>query len=179
MTAENRKHWFALKTFHKGVFYAEEKLKSMYIETYLPCEDTLVVKADGRKKHRRKPIVNSLLFFRSTLLQALEVRKALCDEALLYLRKEGYKEIPYIISEHEMNVFMLVTSAGEKGLEPVDLKTDFTRGEHVRVIDGKFKGAEGYIFRVKKTKKLIVAISGICAVATTYIPREFLVKIEA
>ena len=177
MTVETRKHWFALKTFYKGVFYAEEKLKSMHIETYLPCEDTLVVRADGRKKHKRKPIVNSLLFFRSTLLQALEVRKALCDEALLYLRKEGYKEIPYIISDYEMNIFMLVTSEGERGLEAIDLNTDFTRGEHVRVIDGRFKGAEGYIFRVKKTKRLIVSISGICAVATTYIPREFLERI--
>ena len=178
MPAENQKHWFALKTFHKGVFYAEEKLKSMHIETYLPCVDMLVVKSDGSKKHERKPIVSSLLFFRGTLTEASEMRKLLRGDALLYTRKVEYKELPVIIPDYEMNIFMLVTSAGEKGLEPVDLKTDFTRGEHVRVIDGKFKGAEGYIFRVKKSRKLIVHISGVCAVATTYIPREFLVKME-
>ena len=178
MTADTHLHWFALKTFYKGVFYAEEKLKSMDMETYLPCEDTLVVKPDGSKKYERKPIVSSLLFFRGTLAEALEIKKLLRGDALLYTRKVEYKELPVIIPDYEMNIFMLVTSAGEKGLEAVDLKTDFTRGEHVRVIDGKFKGAKGYIFRIKKTKRLIVSISGICAVATTYIPREFLVKIE-
>ena len=178
MEADSQRHWFALKSFYKGVFYVEEKLKSIHIETYLPCEDTLVVRPDGGKRHERKPIISSLLFFRGTMLEALEVRKMLRGKALLYFRKEEYKEVPIIISDYEMNIFMLVTSAGEKGLEPIDLQTDFTRGEHVRVIDGKFKGAEGYIFRVKKTKKLIVSISGICAVATTYIPREFLMKME-
>lgn len=175
---ETGKHWFALKIFYKGVFFVEEKLKSLHVEIYLPCEDMLVVKADGSKRHERKPIIASLLFFRGTLSEALEVKRLLRGEALLYVRKEEYKEIPYIISDREMNIFMLVTSAGEKGLEAVDPKINFTRGEYVRVIDGKFKGAEGYIYRIKKTKKLIVAISGVCAVATTYIPKEFLVKVE-
>jgi len=47
----------------------------------------------------------------------------------------------------------------------------------VRVIDGKFKGAEGYICRIKKNSRLVVAIQGVCAVATSYIPQSFIQKI--
>ena len=73
---------------------------------------------------------------------------------------------------------MLVTSSGEKGMEYLGAdSTKFCRGERVRVIDGKFKGAEGYICRIKKNSRLVVAIQGVCAVATSYIPQSFIQKI--
>ena len=49
--------------------------------------------------------------------------------------------------------------------------------EHVKVIDGTFKGAEGYICRIKKNHRLIITVHGVCAVATSYIPQAFLKKI--
>ena len=45
------------------------------------------------------------------------------------------------------------------------------------VTDGPFKGAEGCIHRIKGNRRLIVAIQGVCAVATAYIPQCFLRKI--
>ena len=36
----------------------------------------------------------------------------------------------------------------------------FHCGEHVKVIDGKFKGAEGYICRIRKNSRLVVVIEG-------------------
>ena len=78
-----------------------------------------------------------------------------------------------------MNIFILVTSSGEKGLEYLgDDRTEFYVGEPVRVIDGPFKGAEGYIRRIKGNRRLVVTIQGICAVATSYIPQCFLQKIN-
>ena len=61
-----------------------------------------------------------------------------------------------------------------------DLDTDnpkFYQGDHVKVIDGTFKGAEGYICRIKKNHRLIITVHGVCAVATSYIPQAFLKKI--
>lgn len=50
-----------------------------------------------------------------------------------------------------MNIFMLVTSSGEQGMEYFgEDNPKFHQGEHVRVIDGKFKGAEGIICRIRK-----------------------------
>ena len=53
----------------------------------------------------------------------------------------------------------------------------FYQGDHVKVIDGTFKGAEGYICRIKKNHRLIITVHGVCAVATSYIPQAFLKKI--
>ena len=59
-----------------------------------------------------------------------------------------------------------------------ELRVDkFTKGDKVRVIDGVFKGAEGHIVRIKKNHRLCVCITGLCAVATGYIPKAFLEKI--
>ena len=85
---------------------------------------------------------------------------------------------PAIIPDDQMRNFILCTSIQESGrLEVIADKPDYHRGERVRVIDGIFKGMEGVIKRVKKDRKLIVAIEGVVAVATEYIPRDFLEKI--
>ena len=97
---------------------------------------------------------------------------------MLYTRQIDFKKIPLAIPEREMNIFMLVTSSGEKGLEYFDTDNPkFYQGDHVKVIDGTFKGAEGYICRIKKNHRLIITVHGVCAVATSYIPQAFLKKI--
>ena len=77
-----------------------------------------------------------------------------------------------------MKMFMMVTSGGREGLEFFeDGAFSWQKGERVRVIDGKFKGLEGEIKRIKGDHRLVVAVEGVCAVATAYIPRCFLEKI--
>ena len=41
-----------------------------------------------------------------------------------------------------------------------------------------FAGAEGQIVRVKGNRRLIVYLTGICAIATSYIPQCFLEKLD-
>lgn len=170
----NIKHWFALKVFYNKVFDIGDALKEDGIETYIPCEETLVERAGVRKKVRR-PLISSLMFFRSTAGQATEVQRVLTDKAILYTRQEGLKKIPFAIPEREMNIFMLVTSSGERGIEYLgEDSPKFHRGSRVLVTDGKFKGSEGVICRIGKDSRLVVVIRGVCAVATSYIPRAFL-----
>ena len=161
-------HWFALKVFYNKVFDVEARLQQYLVETYVPCE-TVLVEHKGVKKKIRKPAIASLLFFRSTERHALELQRLFDGRVMLYTT----------ISEQEMNVFMLVSSSGQQGLDYLgDDKVEYHTGEHVRVIDGPFKGAEGYIRRIKGDRRLVVSVQGVCAVATSYIPRCFLQKVE-
>jgi transcription antitermination factor NusG len=48
----------------------------------------------------------------------------------------------------------------------------------VRVTEGPLKGAEGYIRRIRKDRRLLVSIEGVVAVATSYIPMSQLMKVE-
>lgn len=170
-------HWYAFKVFYNKVFEIEDILKKDKIETYAPCE-TILVERGGVKKHVRKPVISSLLFFYSTERQALALQQKLTERVILYTRLVNWRKLPIAIPEREMQIFMLVTSSGEKGLDYFgDVSMKYSTGERVLVTDGPFKGAEGYIHRIKGNRRLIVAIQGVCAVATTYIPQCFLKKI--
>ena len=79
-----------------------------------------------------------------------------------------------------MAMFQLVCSSGTEGLDFFS-DEDITRyksGDKVRVLEGPLKGAEGYIKRIKKDRRLLVAIEGFIAVATMYIPPQFLEKVS-
>lgn len=170
-------HWFALKVFYNKVFEIEDILKKDKIETYIPCEETLMER-NGIKKKLRRPVINSLMFFRSTVCRALEVQRQFTNKVILYTRQKGLKRLPLAIPDREMNIFMLVTSSGEQGMEYFgEDNSKFHQGERVRVIDGKFKGAEGVICRIRKNRRLVVTVQGVCAVATSYIPQAFLQRI--
>lgn len=169
--------WYALKVFYNKVFEIEAYLKEQGKESYIPTKE-VIIPIRGVKKIRRRPVISSLMFFRSTEAYAYELQKALKDRVLVYSDQTDDKKRPAAIPDHEMNLFMLVASSGDKGLEYFcDDPTAWHTGEHVRVIEGIFKGAEGYIRRIDGNRRLVVSIQGICAVATSYIPSCFLERI--
>lgn len=172
-------HWYALKVFFNRVFYVEDYFKQQGIDCYIPCETVSVTRKDGHKHKVRKPAISSLLFFRSTEQQAIEVQAQLRGQVSLYTRCENMSKRPIVISDKEMNVFMLVSSSGDKGLEYFgndDIK--FRKGDYVQVTDGCFKGLEGYVCRIKGDRRLVIEVQGVCAVATSYIPQCFLRKVQ-
>lgn len=174
------RHWYAFKVFFNRVFEIEDYLKQQGVDSYIPCETVIVIKKNGAKNKVRRPVISSLLFFYSTEQQAINLQLQLNGKVILYTKREGFIKKPILIPDKEMEIFMLVTSSGEKGLDYLgDDNLKYYRGEHVRVIDGAFKGAEGYICRIKGNHRLIVAIQGVCAVATSYIPQCFLQKLDS
>lgn len=173
-------HWYALKVFYNKVFAVEEELTAGGTECYVPVEETVVERGGQRRKVRR-PVINSLMFFRAAEERAVAVQRQLTDRAILYTRHcDDGRRRPYAIPDREMNVFMLVASSGETGLEYFgDEDRKFAEGQRVRVTDGPFRGAEGSIQRIHGDRRLLVSIRGICAVATTYIPKAFLEEIKS
>ena len=86
---------------------------------------------------------------------------------------------PSAIPDREMEVFIFVCTAGQQGLSYLgEDKPEYHQGDRVRVTDGLFKGAEGYIKRIKKDRRLVVSVRGVAAVATGYIPPQFLETIS-
>ena len=167
--------WYAFKVFFNQEFKVEEELAEKGVEVFIPSE-TVNVKRGKANKKVRKPMIAGLLFCRTTEHNIQDLVKELYGRASIY---KNINRAPAVISEREMNIFRLVTTSGELDLEFYpEGELNYHVGNRVRVIDGPFKGAEGYIRRIKGNNRLIVSVSGVCAVATTYIPRVFLEKIE-
>lgn len=167
--------WYAFKVFFNQEFKVEEELTEKGYEVFIPSE-TVKVKYGKTTKTRRKAMIAGVLFCHTSEAKINNLQKELFGRASIYKNIGGE---PAVIPDREMNIFRLVTTAGESGLDFYpDGKLDCHIGNRVRVIDGPFKGAEGYIKRIKGDQRLIVSLEGVCAVATSYIPRAFLEKID-
>lgn len=125
------------------------------------------VKQDGVKTYIA-PVVSNILFIYSTRTYLDTLIK--CCPGSLYFYRNPQRTEPQVIDEKQMRNFMLVTSAPGDCLIAIDeADRKFLQGQKVRVTGGIFQGAEGVIKRIKGDRRLIVSITGIACVATTFI----------
>ncbi|MBQ9193694.1 MAG: transcriptional regulator [Bacteroidales bacterium] len=194
-------HWYALKVFFNKVFEMEALVDGMGLESFIPVRKVqlkgnehfraarqLSVPDDrftgnpyvqeGPVIYRREPVVNSLFFVRAPGERIPEIENAVHGRGFVY--KMTDHERPAVIPDREMGIFKLVCTSGAEGLEffSEEDMTRYRKGDRVRVLEGPLKGAEGYIRRIRKDRRLLVAIEGFIAVATTFIPPQFLEKVK-
>jgi len=193
-------NWYALKVFYRKAFELEAQLNEMDLETYIPVRkvqlkgeehfraarrlatpdetrhDNQFIQA-GPVIFKRVPIVTSLLFVRAPEERIPEIAAVVYGKGFIYRSVDG-KSFS-VIPDKQMAMFQLVCSSGEKGLEfySDEDMTRYKSGDKVRVLEGPLKGAEGYIKRIRKDRRLLVAIEGFIAVATSFIPPQFLEKV--
>jgi len=170
----NRK-WFAMKVFKNKAFEIERFFQEKGIETYIPIQwEEKIVR--GEKKKVRIPAISSLIFCRLEGEKVIDVEKELYPRVYLYRYRQSKN--PAVIPEREMDVFKMITSTEENKWDFVDVDSiKFSTNDKVRVTGGPFEGAEGYIKRIKGNRRLVVAIEGIVAIATAYIPSCYLEKL--
>jgi transcription antitermination factor NusG len=169
------KAWFAMKVFQNRVFDIEAYLQAKDIETYFPVryEEKTV---GGEKKTVRKPVITSLVFFRTFSENLTTIEQDLGSKVALYRFRKSRQVA--VIPDREMEIFKMVTSVSNNNWDYVDAEAmTFSPEDKVLVTGGEFEGAEGYIKRIKGNRRLVVAIEGVVAVATAYIPSCYLKKI--
>ena len=199
---ESSLNWYALKVFYRKVFEIEALLDGMGLETFIPVRkvqlkgeehlrtarrlatpddrrcDNQFIQA-GPVIYKREPVVSSLLFVRAEEDRIPEIEAAVQGDAFVY--KMVDKVRPAVIPDKQMAMFRMVCSSGDDGLEffSDEGMTRYRQGDRVRVLEGPLKGTEGYIKRIRKDRRLLVAIEGFIAVATSFIPPRLLEKVPA
>lgn len=164
-----------MRVFNNRILRIKESLEKAEAQTYMALRNEDEVR-DGRLIRKHVQIAPSLLFARCTKSELEKFRFAHPGEFMVYTKAASPDPAP--IDDEEMRVFMLVTSVGGgRGIEYLGETFDFKTGDKVRVIDGAYKGAEGVIRRVRRDRKLLVAVKGVAVVALSHIPFEYLEKV--
>ena len=169
-------HWYALKVFYNRVVHVKALFEHEGVQTYVPVH-TVERLDTGRLVYEEKQLIPSLLFVRCEERWLVDFKHGHNADFMFYVAPQS--NLPGAIRDEEMRSFILVTSA-EAGRNVKYFGADapeYHTGDRVRVIDGIYKGAEGYIKRIKKDRKLIVAVTGVAVVAVSYIHPDFLEKI--
>lgn len=87
------------------------------------------------------------------------------------------KHPPLTISFESMMNFIKATSTESKHVRIVSPEQcHYKSGDIVKVIGGEFKGVTGKVARIAGQQRVVVEISGLCLVATAYIPTDFIRK---
>ena len=161
-------NWFVLRATYNRVNAAVEKAKKNDIKTYVPMHYVLKVIA-GKKKRIQQPLLPNFLFIYATREQSDSfVKKTLPPEA-------NGKNPPLIIPYNAMINFIKATSTDSEHVRIVTAEQcHYKSGDKVRVIAGDFKGVVGKVARIAGQQRIVVEISGLCLVATAYIPTDFI-----
>ncbi|MDO5000212.1 MAG: UpxY family transcription antiterminator [Bacteroidales bacterium] len=170
-------HWYALKVFYNRVVYLKSLLDREGVETYVPLH-TVEQYDTGRLTYVEKQLIPSLMFVRCASEWLVKFKHEHNADFMYYT--EAGSNRPGPIRDVEMRSFILVISA-DAGRNVRYFGADapeYHVGDRVRVTDGIYKGAEGYIKRIKKDRKLIVSVTGVAVVAVSYIHPDFLEKID-
>lgn len=173
MEKSNDIHWYAIRTFHNKATAVCRIADKEAIEWYTPVQDVEVVENE-RRIIRKKPLLPSLLFLRCTT-EFIDKLKRLTNSNVLPYCHPGTM-IPQVIEDRDMEIFRFVTRTAAK-LESID-EVHLADKQQVRITGGIFAGATGHICRIHGTKRFVVRIEGVAAVATTFIPRQFIESIE-
>ena len=138
----------------------------------------------GKKKRMQRPLLPSLLFVYATREQADGLVKKTTEEPTSFIKyyldktlplEANGKHPPLTIPYNTMINFIKATSTDSEHVRIVTAEQcHYKSGDKVRVIAGDFKGVVGKVARVAGQQRVVVDISGLCLVATAYIPTDFI-----
>ena len=179
--------WFVLRATYNRVNAATTKAKNEGITTYVPMHYVLKMIV-GKKKRILQPLLPNILFIYASREQADLLVKKKADEPSSIIKyyldrtlspEANGKNPPLIIPYHTMINFIKATSTDSNHVRIVTAEQcHYKSGDIVRVVAGEFKGVVGRIARIAGQQRVVVEISGLCLVATAYIPTDFIENVK-
>ena len=155
---ENQKKWFATRAIRDKA----------YVIRFLDYE---------RVPHEGIADLKTLIFVHCTDKEIQNIRYELSDKLLVY--RDAEKKHPQPIPDQVMKTFLIMAPFHDEPVMYLSVDNpDFFNGKHKRVVSGVFRGCEGIIKRIKGERRLVVKINDRAAIATPYIPKEFLEDVE-
>lgn len=173
MTKDKGIHWFAIRVSYGRVLKFCAGLEEIGVEHFVPMTRKKVVK-DGKTVTLIVPAISNLCFVRSTKAWLRDRFNEMGESRPAHFIWDKHSREPIVVSDKAMEDFMQVCQImSDDALYLKDITDKLREGQKVRVIDGPFKGVEGTILRIKRSRRVVVELPGLLAVATNYIdPRS-------
>lgn len=175
-------HWFVLRVTYNRTQKACDIISNAGVQSYMPMH-YIIKKNIGKKKRILQPLLPNLFFVYATREAVNSIIKKKGDETSIlkfYLDKtkpleENGKHPPLTIPFSVMTNFIKATSTNSEHVRIVSPEQcHYKNGDIVKIIDGEFKGVTGKVARIAGQQRVVVEISGLCLVATAYIPTDFI-----
>ena len=176
--------WFVLRITYNRIQKAHGIISASDIQSYMPMHYA-IKKEIGKKTRILQPLLPNLLCVYATREAVNSIIKNKGAETSIlkfYLDKtkpleENGKHPPLTIPFAAMTNFIKATSTNNDHVRIVSSEQcHYKSGDIVKVIAGEFEGVTGKVARIAGQQRVVVEISGLCLVATAYIPTDFIIK---
>ena len=156
--------WFALRATYSRELKVQAALADKGIRTFVPMM---------WKEKKLVPAISNLVFVYWTRENLDSYIRSFGDARPVNYYWDRTINAPLTIAEKDMENFIAVASTLDEDLIYLTEVSDKLReGQTVRVKEGAFKGVEGKIVRIRKSRRILVELPGMLAVASTYVAPE-------
>lgn len=178
--------WFALRATYSRELKVQALLNEKGLRTFVPMmwrrclvklSMTGTQSSPTRSGISRKlvPAVGNLCFVRWTKTSLDSFIRSFGDASPVTYYWDRTANRPLTIPDKAMEDFIAVASTMDEDLIYItEISAKLREGQRVKVKDGPFKGVEGKIVRIRKSRRILVELPGMLAVASTYVAPEFL-----
>ena len=175
--------WFVLRVTYNRTQKAHGIISTSDVQSYMPMHYVIKKEIGKKKKRILQPLLPNLFFVYATRETVNSIIKKKGEETAIlkfYLDKtkpleDNGKHPPLTIPFTSMTNFIKATSTDSEHVRIVSAEQcHYKSGDLVKVIDGEFKGVTGRVARIAGQQRIVVEISGLCLVATAYIPTDFI-----
>lgn len=161
--------WYALRVSYSRELKIQAQLQAKGVRTFVPM---MWKKTDvaGQVEKKLVPAVNNLCFVYWTKDCIDEFIRQYGENSPVHYYWDRTKGFPLTVPLNEMENFMRISSSMDEDIIYLTEISDKLReGQIVKVKSGSFAGVEGRIVRIRKSRRIMVEIPGMLAVASTLI----------
>ena len=194
--------WYALRVSYSRELKVRDRLNELGVKTFVPMmwrrctvnpgmttgnpttsslpapsgQSTESLKRMRKNPSRRLvPAVGNLCFAYSTKAELEDFIRGYGETSPVHFYWDRTANKPLTVPEKAMNDFIAVSSTLDEDLIYItEITSKLREGQTVKVKEGPFKGIEGKVVRIRKSRRILVELPGMLAVATTYIQPEYL-----
>ena len=190
--------WYALRVSYSRELKVQDRLNELGVKTFVPMmwrrcpvkpgmttgnpgmtkgkpTTSSLPAPTGNLSRRLVPAVGNLCFAYSTRAELEDFIRGYGDTSPVHFYWDRTANKPLTVPEKAMNDFIAVSSTLDEDLIYItEITSKLREGQTVKVKEGPFKGVEGKVVRIRKSRRILVELPGMLAVATTYIQPEYL-----
>lgn len=166
--------WHAIRVTYGRELKFQTLLNESGFETFVPMT-VKTFERNGKKESKTLPAVSNLCFVRADQQSLYAFLKSMGEGCPARFIWDKSTRNPLVIPDKSMRDFILVSRTMlEDTIYLNEVNSKLREGQKVKVVDGPFKGIEGKIVRIRKSRRVMVELPGMLAIATTYVPNEFI-----
>ena len=164
--------WYVLRVSYSRELKIKALLDERGVESFVPMmwkKKTV----DGKTVKQLVPAVNNLCFVCWTRSGITSLISSYGEKSPVHFYWDRTTSRPLTVPEKAMQDFMTVASTMDEDLIYLTEISDKLReGQTVKVKSGPFAGITGRIVRIRKSRRIMVELPGMLAVASTFVRPE-------